>query len=104
MLTILSAKMTGKQFGESCIRYDGEILDYDPDYDEELMEYYVSWLEVGDGIFTDLMLQDPTETLQVYTTTHQLTKTVKKSNKKKSMEKRAKQKKIHRIDAIPELD
>lgn len=88
----------------SYIRLNGELVDYEPSELEEMIEqscyvdddYYMSLYELQD-------VMDPTEIAKESVSSHQAVKTIKKSNKKKSMEQRAKQKRVHRIDAIPEL-
>lgn len=103
MLNVSIVKM-GKYYGDSYVRYDGEIIDSDPESEEEISEYYNSLLEMGDGIFTSLgdMSLEPTKTSQVYMCSHQSVRTVKKTNKKKSMEQRAKQKVVRRLDLVPD--
>lgn len=105
MINVSTIKM-GKHFGDSYIRYDGEIIDSDSEYEEELAEYEMSILEMCDGIWKSfgIMVMEPTETSKFHVSSHQQLKTIKKTNKKKSMEQRARQKKSNRIDTIVDYD
>lgn len=76
---------------------------------ENIMDYYKSICELNDDLWADYFKTpypawtDPLDTATCSTTSHQVTKTVKKSNKKLSAEQRSKQKKSHRasIDDTP---
>lgn len=105
MINVSTSKM-GKHFGDSYIRYDGEVIDSDPEYEEETISYDMSILELSDGVWQSfgIMVMEPTETSKVHVSYHQQLKTIKKTNKKKCMEQRARHNKSPRIDVVPEID
>lgn len=96
----------GKHFGDSYIRYDGEIIDSDPEFEEETTAHEMSILEMADGVseYFGIICMDPSETSKVHISSHQQPKTIKKTNKKKSMEQRARCNKSLRIDVVPDMN
>lgn len=94
-----------RHYGDGILRENGEIAEFDIWADSyEVEEFYTSLLEMGDGIWAGDINQEPSETAKESVSSHQKTKTIKKSNKKKSMEQRSKQKKSNRIDVIPDIE
>ena len=94
-----------RHYSDGILRENGEIAEFDIWADSyEVEDYYRSMIEMGDGLWTGYVHVEPSDTLKESVSSHQQTKTIKKSNKKRSMEQRAKQKKVHRMDIIYEVD
>lgn len=94
-----------RHYSDGILRENGEIAEFDIWADSyEVDEYYQSMCEMGDGIWTGCTDIEPSATLKETISSHQQARTIKKSSKKKSMEQRSKQKKVHRMDIIYEVD
>ena len=89
-----------KHYGDCSLRVDGEIMEFDiwaDIFGEEVYEYYESLYEMEYGVWVETPEVVPSDTTKVSICAHRQPKTIKKSNKKKGMEQRAKQKKTHHI-------